>query len=85
MVQAVEANGARIPLVGLGTWELRGRTCARMVEQAIGLGYRHIDTASMYGNEAAVGEGVRASGVARDEVFITIDVEAEAPDAKAAG
>jgi len=74
MAQTVEANGARIPLVGLGTWDLRGRTCARMVEQAIGLGYRHIDTASMYGNEAAVGEGLRASGVPRDEVFITTKV-----------
>ena len=74
MPQAVEANGARIPLLGLGTWDLRGKTCARMVEGAIGLGYRHIDTAAMYGNEAAVGEGLRASGVARDEVFITTKV-----------
>ena len=57
MAQVIEANGARIPLVGLGTWDLRGKTCARMVEEAIGLGYRHIDTAAMYGNEAAVGEG----------------------------
>ena len=50
----IDANGARIPLVGLGTWDLRGRTCVRMVEEAIRIGYRHIDTASMYGNEAAV-------------------------------
>jgi len=74
MVPAVEANGARIPLVGLGTWALRGATCARMVEEAIRLGYRHIDTAAMYGNEEAVGEGLRASGVPRDEVFITTKV-----------
>jgi diketogulonate reductase-like aldo/keto reductase len=72
--RVIRSSGARIPLVGLGTWELRGRTCARLVEEAIGLGYRHIDTASMYGNEAAVGEGVRAAGVARDEVFITTKV-----------
>ena len=71
---AVEANGARIPLVGLGTWDLRGKVCARMVEEAIGLGYRHIDTAAMYDNEAAVGEGVRASGIDRDQVFITTKV-----------
>ena len=58
----VEANGARIPLVGLGTWTLRGRDCARLVEQAIRIGYRHIDTAQMYDNEREVGEGVRASG-----------------------
>jgi 2,5-diketo-D-gluconate reductase B len=73
-MQSVEANGARIPIVGLGTWDLRGRTCARMVEAALALGYRHIDTASMYGNEEAVGEGFRASGLPRDEVFITTKV-----------
>ena len=70
----VEANGARIPSIGLGTWELRGRGCARVVEQALRLGYRHIDTAQMYDNEREVGEGVRASGVKRDEVFITTKV-----------
>jgi 2,5-diketo-D-gluconate reductase B len=72
--QAVEAHGARIPLLGLGTWELRGRTCARIVEQAIRLGYRHIDTAQMYDNEREVGEGVRASGVKRNEVFVTTKI-----------
>jgi 2,5-diketo-D-gluconate reductase B len=60
--------------VGLGTWELRGRTCARVVEQALRLGYRHIDTAEMYGNEREVGEGFRASGVGRDEVFLTTKI-----------
>ena len=74
MVQIIEAGGAQIPLVGLGTWDLRGKTCARMVEQALALGYRHIDTAAMYGNEAAVGEGLRACGIAREEVFITTKV-----------
>src|SRR5215468_10301755 len=70
----VEANGARIPAIGLGTWDLRGRTCARMVEQALQLGYRHIDTAEMYGNESEVGEGLRASGVPRNEVFVVTKV-----------
>jgi diketogulonate reductase-like aldo/keto reductase len=70
----VESNGARIPLMGLGTWDLRGKTCARMVEQALGLGYRHVDTAAMYRNEEDVGAGLRASGVPRDEVFITTKV-----------
>jgi 2,5-diketo-D-gluconate reductase B len=70
----VSANGAQIPIVGLGTWELRGRTCARVVEQALRLGYRHIDTAEMYDNEREVGEGLRASGVKRDDVFITTKV-----------
>src|SRR6202022_8093 len=72
--QVVEANGARIPLVGLGTWDLRGRTCARVVEQALRLGYRHIDTAEMYDNEREGGEGLRASGVKRDDVFVTTKV-----------
>ena len=73
-IPTVEANGARIPLIGLGTWDLRGKTCARMVEEALRLGYRHIDTAAMYGNEEAVGEGLRASGVPRDAVFVTTKV-----------
>jgi diketogulonate reductase-like aldo/keto reductase len=73
-MQVVEAKGARIPLIGLGTWDLRGRTCVRMVEQALRLGYRHIDTAEMYGNESEVGEGLRASGVKRGEVFVTTKV-----------
>ncbi|GAC1645870.1 MAG: aldo/keto reductase [Bradyrhizobium sp.] len=70
----VEANGAKIPAIGLGTWELRGRACARLVEQAIKLGYRHIDTAQVYENEREVGEGLRASGVRREEVFVTTKV-----------
>jgi diketogulonate reductase-like aldo/keto reductase len=73
-MQFVEANGAKIPAIGLGTWELRGRTCARLVEQALKLGYRHIDTAQVYENEREVGEGLRASGVRRDEVFVTTKI-----------
>jgi 2,5-diketo-D-gluconate reductase B len=74
MMQIVEAKGARIPLVGLGTWELRGRTCSRIVEQALRLGYRHIDTAEMYDNEREVGEALHASGVGRADVFITTKI-----------
>jgi diketogulonate reductase-like aldo/keto reductase len=73
-MQFIEANGARIPAIGLGTWELRGRTCARLVEQALRFGYRHIDTAQMYENEREVGEGLRASGIDRDSVFVTTKV-----------
>jgi len=73
-MQVVEANGFRIPIVGLGTWALRGRDCARLVEQAIRIGYRHIDTAQMYDNEREVGEGVRASGQ-RNEVMVTTKVQ----------
>src|SRR5215475_5010528 len=70
----VEANGAKIPSIGLGTWQLSGRTCARIVEQALRLGYRHLDTAQAYENEREVGDGLRASGVRRDEVFVTTKV-----------
>ena len=73
-MQFVEANGARIPAIGLGTWELRGRSCARLVEQALRLGYRHIDTAQVYENEREVGEGLRTSGVRRDDVFVTTKI-----------
>jgi 2,5-diketo-D-gluconate reductase B len=70
----VESNGARIPALGLGTWELRGRVCQRIVQQALSLGYRHIDTAAMYDNEREIGEALRASGVKREEVFITTKI-----------
>jgi diketogulonate reductase-like aldo/keto reductase len=73
-MQYVEANGAKIPAIGLGTWELKGRACARIVEQALRLGYRHIDTAQMYDNEREVGEGVRAARLPRDAVFVTTKV-----------
>ena len=73
-IPSVAANGAEIPLVGLGTWDLRGRTCVRMVEQALRLGYRHIDTAEMYDNEREVGEGLHASGIKRGDVFVTTKV-----------
>src|SRR5271169_1627699 len=70
----IEAKGTKIPLVGLGTWELRGRVCARVVEQALRLGYRHIDTAEIYDNEREVGEALRVSGVKRDDVFLTTKI-----------
>jgi 2,5-diketo-D-gluconate reductase B len=70
----VEANGAKIPAIGLGTWELSGRSCARLVEQALRLGYRHIDTAQVYNNEREVGDGVRSSGVRREDIFLTTKV-----------
>src|SRR5215207_2797090 len=73
-MKSVEANGARIPLIGLGTWELNGSACERIVEEALRLGYRHIDIATMYENEREVGQGVRASGVPRNDVFVTTKV-----------
>ncbi|MEA2984300.1 MAG: 2,5-diketo-D-gluconate reductase [Alphaproteobacteria bacterium] len=71
---AVTAQNAAIPAIGLGTGELRGRVCVRIVEQALRLGYRHLDTAEMYDNEREVGEGLRASGLRRDDVFVTTKV-----------
>lgn len=70
----VAANGASIPALGLGTWTLKGDACAEIVDHALKTGYRHLDTAAMYGNEDAVGEGLRASGIARDDVFVTTKV-----------
>jgi diketogulonate reductase-like aldo/keto reductase len=71
---AVTANGATIPAPGMGTWTLEGRACSDLVTHALALGYRHLDTASSYGNEEAVGAGLRASGVPRSEVFVTTKV-----------
>jgi diketogulonate reductase-like aldo/keto reductase len=70
----IEANGARIPALGLGTWTLRDEACSDAVQWALAAGYRHIDTAAMYGNEDAVGAGLRASGLDRDAVFVTTKV-----------
>ncbi len=70
----VDANGANIPAIGLGTWTLMGEAATRLVADAIRSGYRHVDTATMYDNEEAVGAGLRASGVSRDEVFLTTKV-----------
>ena len=64
-------QGVEIPKLGLGTWQMTGRVCERAVRDTLELGYRHIDTARMYGNEAAVGRGLAASGADRDEVFVT--------------
>lgn len=70
----VEANGARIPSLGLGTWTLRDEACSEAVRWALEAGCRHIDTAAMYGNEEAVGAGIRASGLERDAFFLTTKV-----------
>lgn len=73
-MQVVEAKGARIPIVGFGTWQLRGADCARLTKEALALGCRHLDTAQAYENEAEVGDGLKASGVRRDDVFVTTKI-----------
>ena len=68
----VLADGNRIPFLGLGVWQVPdGPECVDAVRWALELGYRHIDTAQAYGNEESVGQGLRESGVPRDEVFVT--------------
>lgn len=68
----VLADGHEIPLLGFGVWQVpEGRECEEAVSAALEVGYRHIDTAQAYGNEASVGRALRESGVAREEVFIT--------------
>ncbi|MBU2668117.1 aldo/keto reductase [Actinoplanes bogorensis] len=65
-------DGHRIPLLGLGVWQVRdGRQCEDAVRWALDAGYRHIDTAQVYGNETSVGRALRGSGVPREEVFVT--------------
>ncbi len=70
----VEAGGAAIPALGLGTWNKYGDECARAVEHALRVGYTHIDTAARYGNEEAVGQGIRKSGVGRDDFWLTTKI-----------
>ncbi|MER8716646.1 aldo/keto reductase [Mesorhizobium sp. M1295] len=70
----VMVNGAAIPALGLGTWTLKDEVCSELVAHALSLGYRHLDTASTYDNESAVGEGLRLSGVPREDVFVTTKV-----------
>jgi 2,5-diketo-D-gluconate reductase B len=67
-------KGEKVPSLGLGTYRLTGETCARAVELALAMGYRHVDTAQMYGNEAEVGRGIEDSGVGRGEMFLTTKV-----------
>jgi 2,5-diketo-D-gluconate reductase A len=65
------AEGGRMPLLGFGTWQIKGSKATNAVGWALDAGYRHLDTATVYGNEKAVGAGLAASGVARDDVFVT--------------
>ena len=73
-MKILEANGAQIPALGLGTWDLRGDLCTQIVSEALKTGYTHIDTAIMYQNEREVGEGLRNSGKAREDYFVTTKV-----------
>jgi len=67
----VDATGAHIPALGFGTWQLEGRSCRDAVANALAAGYRHIDTAQMYGNETEVGSAMRDASVERDAIWLT--------------
>jgi diketogulonate reductase-like aldo/keto reductase len=70
------ANGVEIPKLGLGTWFIKNEDAAQAVEEAVKIGYRHIDTAQAYGNEEGVGEGVRSCGIPRSDIFVTTKLDA---------
>lgn len=71
------SNGVQIPKIGYGTWQMPSETGVETVKKALSVGYRHVDTAAAYGNEESVGEGIRASGLPRTEVFLTTKIPAE--------
>src|SRR6202022_4747363 len=79
----LQTQGVSLPRLGLGTFRMQGDVCRAAVESALGLGYRHIDTAEMYGNEEAIGAAIGASRVARGDLHVTTKVWHEnlAPDA----
>jgi 2,5-diketo-D-gluconate reductase B len=82
-MESLQTQGISLPRLGLGTFRLQGDACRAAVESALGLGYRHIDTAEMYGNEDAIGPAIAACGVARKDLHVTTKVWNEnlAPDA----
>jgi 2,5-diketo-D-gluconate reductase B len=82
-MQQLQTQGISLPRLGLGTFRMQGDVCRAAVESALGLGYRHIDTAEMYGNEDAIGAAIAASRVARGDLHVTTKVWNEnlAPDA----
>ena len=73
-MESIDTGGAHVPKIGLGTWQNQGQTCVDAVRTALELGYRHVDTAQMYENEAAVGRAIEAADVSRDELFLTTKV-----------
>jgi diketogulonate reductase-like aldo/keto reductase len=79
------SDGAKIPKLGFGTWMIPDEEAARIVRDAAEVGYRHIDTAQAYGNERGVGEGLRASGIPRDQFFVTTKLAAECKNYAEAG
>src|SRR6266487_4407006 len=73
-------GGVEMPMIGFGTWQLRGRAGRQAVTAALQAGYRHIDTATMYGNEGEVGHALAESGLDRDSVFLTTKLPSSRAD-----
>ena len=73
-MNTIDLQGRPMPALGLGTWQLSGSACERAVHAALDIGYRHIDTAEMYGNEGDIGRALTAAKIARDSLFITTKV-----------
>src|SRR5215204_2284268 len=72
--ETIEIQGTRVPRLGFGTWQIEGADATEAVRDALEIGYRHIDTARAYGNEAEVGAGIAQSGVDRGEIFLTTKI-----------
>jgi 2,5-diketo-D-gluconate reductase B len=81
--ESITTQGISLPRLGLGTYRMQGDVCRAAVESALALGYRHIDTAEMYGNEEAIGAAIASAGLARKDLHVTTKVWVEnlAPDA----
>jgi diketogulonate reductase-like aldo/keto reductase len=75
--ETIDVQGARIPALGFGTWQMNGRECEEGVRDALEIGYRQIDTAIGYENEVEVGAGLKASGVPREDVWLTTKIPTE--------
>ena len=73
-MKTIDTQGVAIPRLGFGTFRMPGNDCRPVVESALALGYRHIDTAAMYDNEDAVGDAITASGISRTDLFVTTKV-----------
>lgn len=70
----IKSKNAKVPKLGFGTWQIKGRECREAVENALNLGYRHIDTAQIYQNEEQVGSAIRDSDVDRDDIWLTTKI-----------
>jgi 2,5-diketo-D-gluconate reductase B len=73
-METISTQGIRLPKLGLGTFKMKDDACREAVESALALGYRHIDTAEMYGNEAPIGDAIAASGLKRSDLHVTTKV-----------